>query len=63
VLDLLAAGRSNDAIAREICHSGTTGRNVASSIYGKLHAADRAEAITAARGRSAAGPGGRPTDR
>lgn len=67
VLDLLAAGRSNDAIAREIYVSGKTVRNVVSSIYGKLHAADRVEAIITAReagfGRSTAGPGGRPTDR
>lgn len=49
VLDLLAAGRSNDAIARELYMSGKTVRNVVSSIYAKLHAADRAEAIVKAR--------------
>ena len=49
VLDLLAAGRSNDAIAREIHVSSKTVRNVVSSIYTKLHAPDRAAAIIKAR--------------
>ena len=49
VLDLLAAGRSNDAIAREIHVSGKTVRNTVSSIYAKLHAPDRAAAIIKAR--------------
>ena len=49
VLDLLAAGRSNDAIAREIYVSNKTVRNAVSSIYAKLHAAGRAEAIIKAR--------------
>ena len=49
VLDLLAAGRSNDAIAREIYVSNKTVRNTVSSIYAKLHAAGRAEAIIKAR--------------
>jgi DNA-binding NarL/FixJ family response regulator len=49
VLDLLAAGRSNDAIAREIYVSGKTVRNIVSSIYTKLHAPDRAAAIIKAR--------------
>ena len=49
VLDLLAAGRSNDAIAREIHVSGKTVRNIVSSIYTKLHAPDRAAAIIKAR--------------
>lgn len=49
VLDLLAAGRSNDAIAREIFVSGKTVRNTVSAVYAKLHAAGRAEAIIKAR--------------
>lgn len=49
VLDLLAAGRSNDDIAREIYVSNKTVRNLVSSIYAKLHAAGRAEAIIKAR--------------
>lgn len=49
VLDLLAAGRSNDAIATELYVSNKTVRNAVSSIYAKLHAADRAEAIIKAR--------------
>ena len=49
VLDLLAAGRSNDAIAAELSVSNKTVRNTVSSIYAKLHAADRAEAIIKAR--------------
>jgi DNA-binding NarL/FixJ family response regulator len=49
VLDLLAAGRSNDAIARELFVSNKTVRNTVSSIYAKLHAAGRAEAIIKAR--------------
>jgi DNA-binding NarL/FixJ family response regulator len=49
VLDLLAAGRSNDAIAREIHVSSKTVRNTVSSIYAKLHAPDRAAAIIKAR--------------
>ena len=49
VLDLLAAGKSNDAIARELFVSGKTVRNAVSSIYTKLHAAGRGEAIVKAR--------------
>jgi DNA-binding NarL/FixJ family response regulator len=49
VLDLLAAGRSNDAIAGELYLSNKTVRNAVSSIYSKLHAAGRAEAIIKAR--------------
>ncbi|GCD91380.1 response regulator transcription factor [Nocardioides sp. LS1] len=49
VLELLAAGRSNDAIARELYVSSKTVRNAVSSIYTKLHAAGRAEAIIKAR--------------
>jgi DNA-binding NarL/FixJ family response regulator len=49
VLRLLAAGRSNDAIAAELFVSNKTVRNAVSAIYGKLHAAGRAEAIIKAR--------------
>ena len=49
VLDLLAAGRSNDSIARDLFISNKTVRNTVSSIYAKLHAAGRAEAIIKAR--------------
>ncbi len=49
VLRLLAAGRSNDAIAAELFVSTKTVRNAVSSIYAKLHAAGRAEAIVTAR--------------
>jgi DNA-binding NarL/FixJ family response regulator len=49
VLDMLAAGKSNDTIARELFVSNKTVRNSVSAIYGKLHAAGRAEAIVKAR--------------
>lgn len=49
VLRLLAAGKSNDAIAGELFISGKTVRNAVSAIYAKLHAAGRAEAIITAR--------------
>ncbi len=49
VLQMLAAGRSNDAIAAALYVSNKTVRNAVSSIYAKLHAAGRAEAIVKAR--------------
>ncbi len=49
VLHLLAAGKSNDAIAGELYVSSKTVRNTVSTIYAKLHAAGRAEAIVKAR--------------
>jgi len=49
VVDLLAVGRTNDAIARDLFLSNKTVRNVVSSIYAKLHAAGRADAIIKAR--------------
>jgi DNA-binding NarL/FixJ family response regulator len=49
VLHMLAAGRTNDQIARELFISGKTVRNTVSSIYTKLHAAGRGEAIVKAR--------------
>ena len=49
ILDLLAAGASNDAIARKLFVSNKTVRNTVSGIYAKLHANGRAEAIIKAR--------------
>ena len=49
VLDRLARGHTNDVIARELYVSNKTVRNAVSSIYTKLHAAGRAEAIIKAR--------------
>jgi DNA-binding NarL/FixJ family response regulator len=49
VLHMLAGGRSNDAIAAELYVSSKTVRNTVSTIYAKLHAAGRAEAIVKAR--------------
>ena len=49
VLDQIAAGRSNAEIARSSYLSDKTVRNVVSSVYTKLHAADRAAAIIMAR--------------
>lgn len=49
VLDLVAAGRSNPQIAGALYLSPKTVRNVVSSVFTKLHVADRAEAIVRAR--------------
>ncbi|MBO4240931.1 response regulator [Pseudonocardia alni] len=49
VLDLLAAGRSNDRIAAALFLSPKTVRNNVSNIFAKLQVADRAEAIVRAR--------------
>ncbi len=49
VLRLLAAARSNDAIAAEPYVSNKTVRNTVSGIYTKLHTAGRVEAIIQAR--------------
>ncbi len=49
VLDRMAAGLANDAIAAELYVSGKTVRNAVSSIYAKLGVPDRAAAIIAAR--------------
>jgi DNA-binding NarL/FixJ family response regulator len=49
VLEMLAAGKSNDAIAGAMYVSNKTVRNTVSAIYAKLHAAGRAEAIVKAR--------------
>jgi DNA-binding NarL/FixJ family response regulator len=49
VLRLMARGRTNDAIAAELAFTPKTVRNYVSSIFGKLHVADRAQAIIKAR--------------
>jgi DNA-binding NarL/FixJ family response regulator len=49
VLEMLASGASNDAIARSLYVSNKTVRNTVSGIYAKLHASGRAEAIVKAR--------------
>lgn len=49
VLELLAAGHSNGAIASRLSLSPKTVRNNVSSIFSKLQVADRAEAIVRAR--------------
>lgn len=49
VLELLARGRRNGAIAEELFLSERTVRNYVSNIFTKLQFADRAQAITAAR--------------
>jgi DNA-binding NarL/FixJ family response regulator len=49
VLDLLASGASNDSIARATYVSDKTVRNTISSIYAKLHASGRGDAIVKAR--------------
>ena len=49
VLDLIARGRSNTEIARQLYVSPKTVRNHISSIFTKLQVADRAQAIVRAR--------------
>jgi DNA-binding NarL/FixJ family response regulator len=49
VLEMIASGRSNDDIAGELYVSNKTVRNTVSSIYAKLHATGRADAIVKAR--------------
>lgn len=49
VLDLVAAGRSNQAIASRLVLSHKTVRNHLSNIFSKLQVADRSEAIVRAR--------------
>ena len=57
VLELIARGRNNAAIARELVLTEKTVRNHVSNVFTKLHVVDRAEAIIKAR---AAGLGARP---
>lgn len=49
VLDLLAQGLTNSAIAERLSLSAKTVRNQVSAVFGKLQVADRAEAIVKAR--------------
>lgn len=49
VLDLIAAGRSNSDIIRQLVLSPKTVRNHISNIFAKLQVADRAQAIVRAR--------------
>ncbi|HWI44489.1 MAG TPA: response regulator transcription factor [Nocardioides sp.] len=49
VLQMIAAGRSNDEIAASLFVSNKTVRNSVSAIYAKLHATGRADAIVKAR--------------
>lgn len=49
ILDLVARGLGNQAIARRLSLAPKTVRNNVSTILGKLHAADRGEAIERAR--------------
>ncbi len=49
ILDLLAAGRSNGQIARQLNLSPKTVANYTSTIFAKLQVTDRAEAIIRAR--------------
>jgi DNA-binding NarL/FixJ family response regulator len=59
VLDLIASGAGNAAIAQQLFLSPKTIRNLVSSIFSKLQVADRAQAIVRAR---TAGLGLRPRD-
>jgi DNA-binding NarL/FixJ family response regulator len=49
ILDLLAAGRSNGQIARQLSLSPKTVANYTSTIFAKLQVSDRAQAIIRAR--------------
>ncbi|MEU4289015.1 response regulator transcription factor [Kribbella sp. NPDC026596] len=49
VLDLVARGLTNAAIARQLVVSDKTVRNHVSNVFAKLHVANRPEAITRAR--------------
>ena len=62
VLDLIASGMSNPAIATRLYLSPKTVRNHVSNIFAKLQVADRAEAIIRAReaGLGRGGGAGRP---
>ena len=63
VLDLIAQGHNNEAIARQLFLSQKTVRNHVSNIFTKLQVADRAQAIVRARkaglGRNSEGDGRR----
>ncbi len=49
ILDLVARGLTNAAIARQLVVSDKTVRNHVSNVFAKLHVAGRAEAVARAR--------------
>ncbi len=49
ILDLVARGLTNTAIAQRLVLSGKTVRNHVSNVFTKLQVADRAEAVAQAR--------------
>lgn len=59
ILDLVARGRSNADISRELVLSPKTVRNHISNVFSKLHVRDRAEAIVRAREGGMGGEGRR----
>ena len=61
VLELLASGSSNQAIARQLTLSLKTVRNHVSTIFNKLRVADRDEAISKARDAGLGRPDARAT--
>jgi len=61
VLTLLAEGRSNPDIARQLYLSPKTVRNHVSNIFSKLQVADRAQAIIKARNAGLGAAAERPT--
>ena len=58
ILEMVAAGRSNQQIAGSLYLSPKTVRNNLSNIFGKLHVAGRTEAVIAARDAGLGTPGG-----
>jgi DNA-binding NarL/FixJ family response regulator len=58
ILELIAGGMGNAAIAHRLTLSLKTVRNHVSNIFVKLQVGDRAEAIVRAREAGLAGPGG-----
>jgi DNA-binding NarL/FixJ family response regulator len=58
VLELVARGRSNTEIARELFVSPKTVRNHVSNVFAKLQVSDRAQAIVRAREAGLGGAGG-----
>jgi DNA-binding NarL/FixJ family response regulator len=60
VLELIAAGKGNAAIAHKLMLSLKTVRNHVSNIFGKLQVADRAAAIVKARDAGFGAPASRP---
>jgi DNA-binding NarL/FixJ family response regulator len=61
VLELIAEGENNQAIARRLVLSHKTVRNHVSNIFAKLQVADRAQAIVRAR-EAGLGEGKRPPE-